>query len=60
MVINSWRNRLIGDSKLPEKEQLTRTNIKVIEEGKKKWELEESGLIGPVKIVFMKGVDTKE
>ena len=48
MVVNSWRNRLIGDNKLPEDKRLTQTNIKVIEEGKNKWELEESGLLGPI------------
>ena len=55
MVVNSWRNRLIGDNKLPENKRLTRTNIKVLErtisKRRKKWELEESGLLGPVKIV---------
>ena len=50
MVVNSWRNRLIGDNKLPENTRLTRTNIKVIEDGKQKWKLEESGLLGPVRI----------
>ena len=50
MVVNSWRNRLIGDNKLPENKRFTRTNIKVTEDGKQKWKLEESGLLGPVRI----------
>jgi len=55
MVVNSWRNRLIGDSKLPKDKRLTWTNIKVLDrtisKRRPKWELEESGLLGPVKIV---------
>ena len=55
MVVNSWRNRLIGDNKLPEDKRLTQTNIKVLErtisKRRKKWELEESGLLGPVRIL---------
>jgi hypothetical protein len=43
-VVNSWRNRLIGDRDLPEEQRLTRTNIAVT----KDWELEPSGLLGPV------------
>jgi hypothetical protein len=43
-VVNSWRNRLIGDRELPEEQRLTRTNIAVT----KNWKLEPSGLLGPV------------
>jgi len=50
-AVSSWRNRLIGDRKLPQDKRLTRTNINVVQSGKRKWELEESGLLGPVKIV---------
>jgi hypothetical protein len=50
MVVNSWRNRLIGDNKLLEDKRITQTNIKVIESGRLKWEPEKSGLIGPVLI----------
>jgi len=54
-VVNSWRNRLIGDSKLPEDQRLTWTNIKVLvrtlSSRQTKWELEESGLLGPVRIM---------
>ena len=57
MVVNSWRNRLIGDNKLPEDQRLTRTNIKVLDRTvsrrRTKWELEESGLLGPVRIMEM-------
>ena len=44
MVVNSWRNRLIGDRELPEDKRLTRTNISVT----KNWKLEPSGLLGPI------------
>ena len=43
-VVNSWRNRLIGDRELPENKRLTRTNINV----DKSWKREPSGLLGPV------------
>jgi hypothetical protein len=46
-VYNNWRNRLIADGKLPEKERQTWTNIQP-------WnaddELQSSGLLGPVEI----------
>ncbi|HYH55852.1 MAG TPA: glycoside hydrolase, partial [Anseongella sp.] len=45
-VINSWRNRLVGDRDKPEAERFTRTNILIRGE----WELLESGLLGPVVI----------
>lgn len=45
-VVNSWRDRLIGDQNLPEDKRLTRTNIAV-----KNWKLEPSGLLGPVRLV---------
>lgn len=46
-VINSWRNRLIGDRDLPKDQQRTRTNITV----RRDWRLEPSGLLGPVQIL---------
>ena len=46
-VINSWRNRLVGDRSLPEDERLTQTNIRTSSE----WQLLESGLLGPVRIL---------
>ena len=48
MVVNSWRNRVIGDEALPQDKRLTQTNIKVIKTGSKTWTLEPSGLLGPV------------
>lgn len=45
-VINSWRNRLVGDRHQPEDKRFTRTNITIRPE----WELLPSGLLGPVVI----------
>lgn len=45
-VINSWRNRLVGDRSLPSDERYTKTNITIRDE----WELLEAGLLGPVQI----------
>jgi len=44
IVVNSWRNRLIGDRDLPEARRLTRTNVNV----HGSWKPEPSGLLGPV------------
>lgn len=49
-VINSWRNRLLADNKLPVNERLTRTNIRV----KRDWRPLDSGLLGPVQIFCQK------
>jgi hypothetical protein len=46
-VVNNWLNRLIGDRGKPQSERLTRTNIKIRDD----WKLQESGLIGPVRIL---------
>lgn len=43
-VINSWRNRLVGDRGKPAGERYTKTNIAIRPE----WTLLESGLLGPV------------
>jgi len=51
MVVNSWHNRVMGDDGLPANKQLTRTNIRVCKKGKFKWTLEDSGMLGPVRIV---------
>ncbi len=51
MVVNSWRNRVMADHLLPESKRLTRTNIKVVGSGKRKWQAEDSGLLGPVRLV---------
>jgi hypothetical protein len=45
-VINSWRNRLVGDRELTEDRRFTRTNITV----RREWPLLDSGLLGPVQI----------
>lgn len=49
-VVNSWRNRLVGDRSLPESQRYTRTNITV----RKEWPLLKSGLLGPVRILEVK------
>ncbi len=46
VVINSWRNRLIGDRDVPKDKHLTGTNIAVT----KNWKLEPSGVLGPVSL----------
>ena len=51
-VVNLWPNRLIGDSKLPVEKRLTKTNIMKYEEADSDKLLRESGLIGPVSLIF--------
>jgi len=46
-VINSWRNRLVGDRDMPQNRRYTRTNITIRPE----WTLLDSGLLGPVTII---------
>ncbi|MFT4031496.1 MAG: glycosyl hydrolase [Siphonobacter sp.] len=46
-VINSWRNRLVGDRGKPQNERFTKTNILIRNE----WELLDAGLLGPVRIL---------
>jgi hypothetical protein len=46
-VYNNWRNRLIGDERLPESQRGTWTNIQPWEAGD---ELQSSGLLGPVNL----------
>lgn len=50
-VINSWRNRVMADEKLPEAERFTRTNVRVQHSGRFQWHPEPSGLLGPVLLV---------
>ncbi len=45
-VINSWRNRLVGDRGKPQSQRYTKTNITI----QKTWRLLDSGLLGPVTI----------
>lgn len=49
-VVNLWPNRLIGDSKLPENQRLTKTNVNKFKGKDAENYLRESGLLGPVKI----------
>ncbi|MEI6142858.1 MAG: glycosyl hydrolase [Mariniphaga sp.] len=49
-VVNLWPNRLIGDSKLPMEQRLTKTNINKFNVKDSETFLRESGLLGPVKI----------
>ncbi len=46
-VVNSWRNRLIGDQRLPANQRQTATNIAVTPN----WKPTPSGLLGPVRIL---------
>ena len=50
-VINSWRNRVMADEKLPAAGRITRTNVSVQHGGRFQWHPEPSGLLGPVRIV---------
>jgi hypothetical protein len=50
-VINSWRNRVMADEKLPAAGRITRTNVSVQHGGRFQWQPEPSGLLGPVRIV---------
>jgi hypothetical protein len=53
-VVNMWPNRLIGDSKLLEAQRRTQTNIKKFDQPGSEKFLRESGLLGPVKLLFLK------
>jgi hypothetical protein len=50
-VANTWRNRLVGDQKLPPEERWTRTNIRVTDD----WEPLPSGLMGPLTVITISG-----
>jgi hypothetical protein len=54
-VINTWKNRIVGDLKYPDSTQYTHTNIKY--KFRPNGPLLPSGLMGDAKIVF---IDTKE
>lgn len=53
-VVNMWPNRLIGDSKLPESQRLTKTNINKFNGPDADQYLRISGLIGPVRISLVR------
>lgn len=46
-IVNTWRNRLVGDREKPQQERFTKTNVTI----KKEWELLPSGLLGPVQLL---------
>jgi len=46
-VVNSWRNRLVGDRGKPQAKRYTQTNITI----KGNWKLQTSGLLGPVEVL---------
>lgn len=52
-VVNMWPNRLIGDSKLPAEQRLTKTNIIKFETPDAESMLRPSGLLGPVQILLI-------
>jgi hypothetical protein len=52
-VVNLWPNRLIGDSKLPVDKRFTKTNIVKYEDAGSEKLLRVSGLLGPVKLMFI-------
>ncbi|MES1249692.1 MAG: glycosylhydrolase-like jelly roll fold domain-containing protein, partial [Chitinophaga rupis] len=51
-VVNLWANRLIGDSRLPQGQRRTKTNIKKFDEPGSEKYLRVSGLLGPVMVRF--------
>ncbi len=53
-VVNLWPNRLIGDSKLPAAQRLTKTNIVKYDTPGADSLLRPSGLLGPVSIEFIR------
>jgi hypothetical protein len=49
-VVNVWRNRMVGDLELPERERYTTTTFSILQKGEK---LTPSGLLGPVSIEWI-------
>jgi hypothetical protein len=61
-VANLWSNRIVGDAKLPENQRYTRTNITSPRTWGPPWQeapLLESGLIGPVRLLAAKRIQTR-
>ncbi len=52
-VVNMWPNRLIGDAGLPPEQRLTKTNINKFNGADREKYLRESGMLGPVKLLFL-------
>jgi hypothetical protein len=55
-VANTWANRIVGDTKLPEAQRRTRTNITGTGTPRVAWAdlpLRNSGLFGPVRLISM-------
>jgi len=52
-VVNSWTNRLIGDSYFPKEKRVTRTNILKFEGDDKEEFLRKSGLTSEVQIILI-------
>jgi hypothetical protein len=50
-VVNVWRNRMVGDLELPEKDRFTVATVSDAEAGE---ELTPSGLMGPVRVELIK------
>jgi hypothetical protein len=51
-ITNTWHNRLVGDARLPPGRRTTRTNV-ILSAGRPwaQWELLDSGLFGPVRLL---------
>ena len=47
-VVNNWRNRLVGDARLPESERKTYATVNPYDADSS---LQESGLLGPVRLL---------
>jgi len=53
-VTNLWPNRLIGDSKLPQEQRRTKTNVMKFNAPDAEKLLRASGLLGPVTLDFIR------
>ncbi len=61
-VANTWSNRLAGDARLPGEKRYCRTNITFARDFRISWKeapLLESGLLGPVKLIFADRMNVK-